>query len=859
MTFLLQKFNAISRTRTEVRARNGLRSSASGIAFTGRLAACLLLAGFLGVGSAMAQPKVLRIDGGHVRIKHTNADGTARTLQVHHYQVGAMDAVNNPTGLSNTNDGTGRSSFLIENMALVTVYGQDSVDVAPVTGTGAFKIAFSPDGDADLTTADDTPNNNEGVPVMFEVVSNQAPYITASALGAGYNMGADSDVESLPLTPRDETSKEYDLTELFSDPNDVFLTYDAKVDMVAKTAPDQAAIDALSSTDNAGDPLRAKVDKDGVDIVSATVSGNKLTVALTDEAMNCQTNTAGDLTLCDQTDIWVFGRDGGEYARKRIQVTVGSSSLPYVSMTPLADMILREGAAADTEIDLAAGFADPDVGSTTRTAANMDAMALSYDVTIDDKTAPRVPPMGGNEYTYVTASMTAKVTLTDITGDGVGHSAAMLSIRPRVAGAVKFTVEATDKGVRCRSTFDFVASGTNSDRSTNPGDAPEVDRCIENSTSQSDRTMADSTGTYPDSKSVKGTFTVTVVTKTTPLTDNAIPAFAGKTALDADGDAKTVDLADVDTEANDAQAAFTDPTEQGLTYMAYTSKADSAVVVATVDGSVVTLTPMWRIGRDAKTATVKVKATNMDDESTTASFSVTVNKATKPVVNQLVAPLLGVGYTLNTGDMPRVVNLRNLTGADDPKMAVPLFIDPDAADKDPLPGGLLHKIQVSDVVADHVYENQSEENDITTSAMRIQLDPATATLTITPTGANSAMVTIWGIDRDRNMISATVNITVISGVGTEGEELPTEVELSQNYPNPFNPQTTIDYALPQAGDVSLVVYDMLGREVDVLLDGPQAAGRHTVRFGANHLPNGTYVYRLVAGDKTITRTMVLVK
>ena len=122
------------------------------------------------------------------------------------------------------------------------------------------------------------------------------------------------------------------------------------------------------------------------------------------------------------------------------------------------------------------------------------------------------------------------------------------------------------------------------------------------------------------------------------------------------------------------------------------------------------------------------------------------------------------------------------------------------------------------------------------------------------------------------MVSATTTVTVVScdgvdmsdpcdgvTVGTENEELPTEVALSQNYPNPFNPQTTIDYALPKAGDVSLIVYDMLGREVDVLLDGPQAAGRHTVRFGANHLPNGTYVYRLVAADKTITRTMVLVK
>ena len=94
---------------------------------------------------------------------------------------------------------------------------------------------------------------------------------------------------------------------------------------------------------------------------------------------------------------------------------------------------------------------------------------------------------------------------------------------------------------------------------------------------------------------------------------------------------------------------------------------------------------------------------------------------------------------------------------------------------------------------------------------------------------------------------------------TEHAELPAEVALLGNYPNPFNPQTTISYALPQAGDARLVVYDMLGREVAVLLDGPQAVGRHTVRFGANHLPNGPYTYRLAAGGKTVTRTMLLVK
>lgn len=94
---------------------------------------------------------------------------------------------------------------------------------------------------------------------------------------------------------------------------------------------------------------------------------------------------------------------------------------------------------------------------------------------------------------------------------------------------------------------------------------------------------------------------------------------------------------------------------------------------------------------------------------------------------------------------------------------------------------------------------------------------------------------------------------------SEGIELPAQIALDQNYPNPFNPETTIGYALPQASEVRLVVYDLLGHEMAVLVDGLKPAGRHTVRFAANHLPNGAYLYRLVAGEKTITRTMVVVK
>ncbi len=98
-----------------------------------------------------------------------------------------------------------------------------------------------------------------------------------------------------------------------------------------------------------------------------------------------------------------------------------------------------------------------------------------------------------------------------------------------------------------------------------------------------------------------------------------------------------------------------------------------------------------------------------------------------------------------------------------------------------------------------------------------------------------------------------------TSVNTEREELPAEVALLGNYPNPFNPETTIDYELPRTSEVSLTVYDLLGHETAVLVDGLQSAGRHTVRFDAGNLPSGPYVYRLQTEDKTVARTMILVK
>lgn len=89
--------------------------------------------------------------------------------------------------------------------------------------------------------------------------------------------------------------------------------------------------------------------------------------------------------------------------------------------------------------------------------------------------------------------------------------------------------------------------------------------------------------------------------------------------------------------------------------------------------------------------------------------------------------------------------------------------------------------------------------------------------------------------------------------------IPYVFELKQNYPNPFNPTTTIRYGLDRSGSAKLYVYDVQGREVLRLVDGPMPAGRYSIAFDANALPAGLYIYRLESRNRVAVHKMVLVK
>ncbi len=111
---------------------------------------------------------------------------------------------------------------------------------------------------------------------------------------------------------------------------------------------------------------------------------------------------------------------------------------------------------------------------------------------------------------------------------------------------------------------------------------------------------------------------------------------------------------------------------------------------------------------------------------------------------------------------------------------------------------------------------------------------------------------------DLNQVEV-IEIDETSADESDGRSLPDRLELHQNYPNPFNARTTIRYDLPEPRDITIDIYDNLGRKVETLVKKIQGAGRHQVAWNAAEKSSGAYFYRIRAGGYTETKRMVLLK
>ncbi len=152
------------------------------------------------------------------------------------------------------------------------------------------------------------------------------------------------------------------------------------------------------------------------------------------------------------------------------------------------------------------------------------------------------------------------------------------------------------------------------------------------------------------------------------------------------------------------------------------------------------------------------------------------------------------------------------------------------------------------------------------------VDTATA---IYPPGANEISIHFYNLTQIQGYGNVTIKAERVSNPSENytaifrGSTYPVSIKqisevvnsfkLNQNYPNPFNPATKIGFAIPKSDYVDLRVYDILGREVKVLLSQQLNTGEYEIDFDAHNLASGMYYYRLQSGDNISVKKMTLVK
>jgi len=143
---------------------------------------------------------------------------------------------------------------------------------------------------------------------------------------------------------------------------------------------------------------------------------------------------------------------------------------------------------------------------------------------------------------------------------------------------------------------------------------------------------------------------------------------------------------------------------------------------------------------------------------------------------------------------------------------------------------------------------------------------STHTITIKPYGATTVYAVDIDDDGDIDVLSSPDDTKIvwyenmlITNVETIATSIPKKFILHQNYPNPFNSFTTIIYSIPKPVRAILKVYDLLGKEIKILVNKFVEPGTHSVYFDASNLPSGMYIYKLQVGDLMEARKMLLMR
>jgi L-ascorbate metabolism protein UlaG (beta-lactamase superfamily) len=164
---------------------------------------------------------------------------------------------------------------------------------------------------------------------------------------------------------------------------------------------------------------------------------------------------------------------------------------------------------------------------------------------------------------------------------------------------------------------------------------------------------------------------------------------------------------------------------------------------------------------------------------------------------------------------------------------------------------------------DGVYTMNPEEATLVAAMINAKHDIPIHTMPPTDTYSDAIVARFTSPNKLIVKPATAIKLAGSTTAAEKNHSVPKEFQLNQNYPNPFNPSTTISYSITASAHVELKVYNMLGQEITTLIDQGQNAGNYNVKFTANLLASGIYLYKLSVSGKSnyssVVKKMILLK